>query len=493
MISDNMVIQRDAAAHFYGWADAGEKVTVRFAGKEATTTAGETGRWSVLLPEIPERAKGTVTILGNGTPITVRNAVVGEVWVCAGQSNMEFTMQRLGTLAETISKADDPDIRLFDVENRNSATPAEDVSGRWVTCTPETAGAFSAVGYFFATHLRKETRWPVGLVAANWGGTPIECWMAERIFYETPGFDAVLKRWEATKAAYPAAAEKHKEALAAWKIAAEDAKARNANVPAAPREPAGGNLFGAPGAHWNAMIAPLTTYPIRGFLWYQGESNAGAGARGSHQLYRQLFQALIQSWRTEWGIHHAGAATGQEIPFYWVQLAAYRQRKPEPAESSWAEIREAQAAALELPATGMALAIDIGDANDVHPKNKQEVGRRLALIALAQTYYIDREFNGPQMSGVQVEDRSVRLTFAHADGLKTTDGGPVKGFALAGKDRKFHWAKATIEGDHVILSAEAVPEPVEVRYAWADNPEVNLVNDAGLPAAPFRTDRSIER
>src|SRR4030095_9378851 len=244
------------------------------------------------------------------------------------------------------------------------------------------------------------------------------------------------------------------------------------------RPPRGGDAFGAPGCLYNGMIAPLVPFSIQGVIWYQGESNAGQA-----RLYRQLFPTMILSWRQRWNA---------EFPFLYVQLANFNARRVpptgQPEESQWAELREAQLMTLEVPRTAMALAIDIGEADDIHPKNKQEVGRRLALAAEATVYYRDTEFSGPLITGSQEEEEKIRLSFRHAEGMKAADGGKLKGFSVAGEDRKFVWADAEVQGDHILISNPQVKKPVAVRYGWADNPECNLVNATGLPASPFRTD-----
>ena len=290
-----------------------------------------------------------------------------------------------------------------------------------------------------------------------------------------PDFQGVIQNWAKVKANFPKAKAIYDEALEKWKTTSEEAKAAGKPAPAAPSYPRGGDDFGAPGCLYNGMIAPLLHYTIRGATWYQGESNASQA-----RLYSKLFPTMIVSWREKWGL--------PEFPFLYVQLASFMARVPQPGESQWAELREAQLETLALPHTGMALAIDIGDEKDIHPKNKQEVGRRLGLIADATVYYQETEYSGPIASDVQIEENKIRVTFRHSEGLKTTDGGKPKSFAIAGEDKKFVWAEAEIQGDHVVVQSAQVPKPAFVRYAWANNPETNLVNDAGLPASPFRSD-----
>jgi sialate O-acetylesterase len=376
---------------------------------------------------------------------------------------------------EEIKAAKFPKIRMFTVQKNPKATPQTDCTGKWEVCAPETAGHFSAVGYFFARHLEKNLQFPIGVIHTSWGGTPAEHWTPTDVIAADPDFQGRIKGWEAVKANYPKAKAAFDETLAKWKTAAEQAKAENKPAPPQPRPPAGGDDFGGPGCLYNGMIAPVLPYTIRGVIWYQGESNASNAAQ-----YAKLFPLMIQSWRQRWNVG--------EFPFLFVQLANFRGRFEEPVDSQWAALREAQLRTLELPHTGMAVAIDIGDAKDIHPKNKQEVGRRLALNALATVYYKEIDYSGPLPSGVQQEDGKMRITFRYAEGLKTTDGGKPKGFAIAGADKKIYWAEAEIQGDHVILQSAKVADPVAVRYGWQDNPEVNLINGSGLPASPFRSD-----
>jgi sialate O-acetylesterase len=364
---------------------------------------------------------------------------------------------------------------MFTVTKNAQGTPQEDCTGKWEVCAPETVGHFSAVGYFFARHLEQNLQVPIGIIHTSWGGTPAEHWTPTDVLAADPDYAGRFKSWEATKANYPKAKAAYDEAMAKWKTESEAAKAAGKPVPPAPRAPQGNTDFGSPGCLYNGMIAPLLPYTIRGAIWYQGEANAG-----NFVGYQKLFPLMIQTWRERWGIG--------EFPFLFVQLANFRQRFDQPTDSQWAGLREAQLRTLDVPHTGMAVAIDIGDANDIHPKNKQEVGRRLALNALATVYFKDIDYSGPLPSGAQGEEGKVRITFRYAEGLKTTDGGKPKGFAIAGEDKKFHWAEAEIQGDHVLLQSPDVPKPIAARYGWADNPEVNLINGAGLPASPFRTD-----
>jgi sialate O-acetylesterase len=474
LISDNMVLQQNAPANVWGWAAPQEAVTVKLGPKEAKTAADADGKWNVKLEGIAAGDAGDMTITGKNT-LTVKNVAVGEVWVASGQSNMEWTVSGAMNPAEEISAANFPKIRMFTVVKSPKAEPQADCTGKWEVCTPATAGHFSAVGYFFARNLEQNLQIPIGVIHSSWGGTPAELWTPPEVLAAETDFQAIIKGWEAVKANYPKAKAAHDEAMAKWKEESARLKAENKPVPRAPGAPRGGDDFGSPGCLYNGMIAPLLPYTIRGAIWYQGESNAGNAG-----LYQKLFPTMIRSWRERWNVG--------EFPFLFVQLANFKDRFDQPVDSQWAALREAQTRALELPHTGMAVAIEIGEAKDIHPKNKQEVGRRLALNALATVYFKEIDYSGPIISAAQGEEGKIRVTFRFADGLKTTDGGKPKGFALAGDDKKFRWANAEIEGDHVVLSSPEVPNPVAARYAWQDNPETNLVNGAGLPASPFRTD-----
>ena len=486
LISDNMVLLQDANVNVWGSADPGEKVTVKLGDTIASGTADQGGKWSVKLAGLKPGPGMDMMVAGKNT-LTVKNVAVGEVWMASGQSNMEFGVKGGLNAEQEIAAAKFPGIRVFTVTKKGSATPLDDCAGKWEVATPENAGHFSAVGYFFIRELHQKLKQPVGLIHTSWGGTPVETWIPESGMKSNSSFG---DHWKKKLAAYPAAKAAFDTQLAAFKEATEKAKAEGKPAPRGPRAPDGpDSLNAAPGGLYNGMIAPVAPYTIRGAIWYQGESNAGPNNRGNMELYGQLFPTMILSWRYEFAKAQGVAREESEFPFLFVQLANFQKRFDQPTDSYWAQIREAQTGTLEVPRTGMALAIDVGEANDIHPKNKQEVGHRLALSALAQVYFHEMEYSGPLYGGMQIEDGKVRLNLSNAQGLKTTDGGPIRGFALAGEDKKFHWAKADIEGDHIVVSCPEVPAPVAIRYGWADNPGLNLVNGAGLPASPFRSDK----
>jgi sialate O-acetylesterase len=479
LISDNMVLQK-TGARVWGKADPGEKVAVRIADKKFTAEAGTDGKWSVRISgQILKPGQNYEMSVAGKNELTVRNVAVGEVWVCSGQSNMEWSVANSLNSDDEIAAAKYPSIRLFTVaRNATAEEPQEDCVGKWVVCSPETVGPFSAVGYYFARELNGKLKTPVGMIHSSWGGTPAQSWTPKEAMESAPELHPIIEAWQKAQADYPAAKEAYDNAAADWKKACEEARAAGKPLPPAPRAPEGANDSPArPCSLYNGMIAPLLPYTIKGAIWYQGESNASAA-----KLYRTLFPTLIASWRNAWG--------SPNLPFYYVQLANFMAKRPQPDNSNWALLREAQAMALKLKHTGMAVAIDIGEEKSIHPKNKQEVGRRLAALALCQTYAMEKvSCSGPVFSKMELEGDKARLTFIHADtGLVAKSGAPLKGFAIAGEDKVFHWADAQVKGQTVVVSSAEVPKPVAVRYAWADNPDADLQNKAGLPAAPFRTD-----
>ncbi|UCG50134.1 MAG: hypothetical protein JSU94_10160 [Phycisphaerales bacterium] len=476
VIGDNMVLQGGGKAPIWGWAEPKELVTVRIgAGAKARTVrAGEDGRWMLKIDVPDAGGPYEMTIRGKNT-ITVRNILVGEVWVCSGQSNMQWPVQRAANSAQEIAAADYPKIRLFTVQRKVADSPQSDCTGQWAECSSATAGGFSAVAYFFGRELHKELDVPVGLIHTSWGGTPAESWTRREVLEGEEDFAPILERHDEMIARYPEAKRQYERRLEQWKQAAKKARAEGKKAPGRPRTPSGPGSSRTPGGLYNAMIAPLIPYSIKGAIWYQGEANAGRAYQ-----YRKLFGAMIRNWRQDWG--------QGDFAFLFVQLANYMAVAPEPGESAWAELREAQSMALGLANTGMAVIIDIGEANNIHPKNKQDVGRRLALWALAGSYGKDVVYSGPIYKSMEVRSGEVVLHFDHAGGGLVGRGGALKGFAVAGEDRKFVWADARIEGETVVVRSEKVGRPVAVRYAWANNPVCNLYNREGLPASPFRTD-----
>ncbi|MFA6293391.1 MAG: sialate O-acetylesterase [Victivallales bacterium] len=638
VIGEHMVLQQGMPAPIWGKADPGEAVTVVFAGQTKKAVTGADGRWMVKLDAMKatqDQTGQTLTVTGKNT-ITLQDVLIGETWICSGQSNMQFGLASAMNAKEEIEAANFPMIRFLTVSTRTAATPQDDCIGKWAVCTPDTAKGFSAVGYFFGRHLYQTLKLPVGLINTSWGGTIAEAWVsADALRKNHPEFNLDLDKvadpsvlnkeieeYKKKLAEYDPALEKvytlekmyalEEDLSGVAKFAApdiDDSTWKSMNLPgnwelrglpdldgivwfrktievpaawagkdiilrpgpidevdvtwfngvqvgakgnsrtrdvqywnqdrkycvpgklvkagknviairvsdtsgqgglwgalpetmaveladasdktrlplagdwkysvefALPRRPSNPDTPNRPSVLFNAMINPLIPFALRGAIWYQGESNASRPVQ-----YRTLLPTLITDWRTRFG---AG-----DFTFLIVQLANFMMRAETPKESSWAELREAQTlTTTKLPKVGQALAIDIGDAKDIHPRNKQDVGRRLGLAAEAIAYDRKVVYSGPVFKSMQVTDGKAELSFTSIDGGLKVKGDALKGFAVCGADKKYVWANAQIKGDKVIVSAAEVPQPVAVRYAWGDNPECNLVNGADLPAVPFRTDR----
>lgn len=629
LFSDHMVVQRDIPIPVWGWADAGAAIAVEMAGNTAAAVAGADGKWRATLPALPAGGPYTLTVRGT-TTLTVNDVMVGEVWICSGQSNMQFTVSVANDAEVEIAAAEYPGIRLFSVPRVAAITPQDDVDSAWQVCSPDSAGNFSAVGYYFGRELHQRLGVAVGLIDSSWGGTVAEAWTSREGLLAEPSLADMVTYFEKNLENQEQMQAEHRVRLAAWEkiyLKADPGNSgfargwadpatstadwavipapgswqshgldfsgvlwfrKEVDVPAAwagqtltlrlgacdkndvtyfnnvqvgalsmedcpdswnvprvytvpgelvkpgknliavriyshwyaggfmgqapqmrlemadgnatplplagewqyavehnfgrvvvagmPTPPLGAGNQNAPYALYSGMIAPLAPYGIRGAIWYQGESNATRPVQ-----YRTLFPAMISDWRRVWG--------QDDFAFYFVQLANYMARGPQPAESNWAALREAQSMTLALPQTGMAVIIDIGDASDIHPRNKQDVGLRLAVNALTNTYVLpDITPSGPQYASAEVEGNKIRLRFDYVDGGLVAKGGALTSFAIAGADRNFVWGDAVIDGDTVLVSSPSVPNPVAVRYGWADNPACNLYNAAGIPASPFRTD-----
>ncbi len=473
LIGDHMMLQREAPVRIYGWADPGEAITVRLAGQSVSTTADVLGRWETWLRPMPAGGPHELTITGRNT-VVVRDVMVGEVWVGSGQSNMYWPVERSRDPEKEAAAANYPRIRLFKVALKAADQPLEDVEGAWQVCTPESVRSFSAVGYFFARHLHEKLGVPIGIIQSAWGGTPAESWVSRGTLVSEPTLQSFLTDWDRVLANWPERKRRYEESLKQWEQRAAEAKREGRQAPPKPSPPVGPGHQYTPSSLFNGMIAPLTPYAIRGVIWYQGESNAG---RGHGFVYRQLFEALIRDWRQAWG--------QGDFPFLYVQLANYAKAPP---NGHWPLIQEAQLKTLELRNTAMAVIIDIGDAEDIHPKNKQDVGWRLGLAARALVYGEKLVYSGPVFRQATRDGNRLRLWFDHVGGGLRAREGTLKGFTLAAADRVFHPAQAQIDGDTLLVWSDAVRDPVAVRYAWANNPECSLFNAEGLPASPFRSD-----
>lgn len=612
IFGDAMVLQRDAVVRVWGTADRNEPVTLSFNGQTVRTRAGKEGKWCAELEPMQAGGPYEMTIAGRKNQVHISDVLVGEVWLCSGQSNMEFLVKSANNAAGEIAGADYPMIRCFTVQKSMSPAPLDDCFGSWEVCSSATVGDFTAVGYFFARELWNELKVPVGIIHSSWGGTDIETWTSADSYaalpehvrrdygnaavelerMASPERIAMKKQYDADFASDPALAEKWYENPgdpSTWQtmyvpkewgltplaredghvwfrrefVLPESAEGKAAVLALGPIDDnditwingvevgrtvgyniargysvgenilhggvntltvrvtdtgGGGGLYGLPQDVWlnvegkqyplagewsykpsvatsaygivqygpnmlnsllyNAMIHPIVRYAIKGAVWYQGENNAADA-----YAYRTLFPNMIKNWREKWGY---------DYPFYWVQLANFMAEAPIPRESAWAELREAQTMALDLPKTGQAVIIDIGDPGDIHPRNKQDVGRRLALNVLANSYgRSDIVWSGPTYASSAIDGNTITVTFdtCGSELVAHNKYGYVEGFAVAGADRVFHWAKAWIVGDDkVAVCSDAVDNPVAVRYAWSDDPEANLFNAEGLPAAPFRSD-----
>lgn len=627
LFCDNMVLQRNQVAPIWGWDKPGTAIRVELGQWRAVAITAADGRWQAKLPPMPAGGPFKVIITGTAA-VTLSNVMIGEVWVCSGQSNMEWPLSLSTDAASALADGDYPNIRLFTVKKTAELEPQSDVVGQWDVCTADTAPAFSAVGYYFGRKLHRVLGVSVGLINSSWGGTLAEAWTSREGLEAEPSLRPMVEKYDETLKDVDGSAARHKIEYKAWqdrhipsdpgnsghakgwgaasfddagwetmalpgawqgkghnysgvfwfrrevdvpaawagrdltlslgptdksdityfnnvqvgsitmeqrpdawctprtytiagslvkagrnvvavrvfsniygggfiglagqmKLSAADGEAvplagpwrfkveHNFGLvqpPPAPAAPPGNGNPNSPYVLYSSMIQPLVPFGIRGAIWYQGESNADRAAQ-----YRTLFPAMIRSWRKAWN--------QGDFPFHFVQLANWQPVKDQPAASQWAELREAQTMTLSLPNTGQAVIIDVGDAEDIHPRNKTDVGDRLALGALANTYgFGDLVYSGPLFQSFSVEGDKVRVSFSHVGGGLRARGGPLKGFALAGEDKKFVWADAKIDGQGVVVSCPRVTKPLAVRYAWADNPVCNLYNVSGLPASPFRTD-----
>ena len=476
IFGSHMVLQQKQKDRVWGKADPGEEVSVSIADQTKSTKAGQDGQWSVVLdPLSVDSHPLTMTVKGKNT-ITFDDVLVGEVWVCSGQSNMQMSVQGSNDADLESLTAQSPQIRLISVPQVGTQEPQDNFNGHWTACTPDTVRNFSAVGYFFGRELHHALHVPVGLINDAWGGSACEAWVNR----EPP-----RRRREVQGTARPLGADRKGRRRLPPETGRLQRKPSRRPRPTAKRLPNRRTIPRAtlrgnerPGNIYNGVLKPTIGYGIRGAIWYQGETNAGRAYQ-----YRELFPLMIQNWRDEWGIG--------DFPFYWVQLADFMGEKPEPGESAWAELREAQTMTMsKLPNTGEAVIIDIGEANDIHPRNKLDVGRRLARWALARDYGVKIAHHSPQYQEMKKDGKKIVLTIDHVgSGLRTFDVHEPRGFAIAGSDHKFVWAQAKLVGNNKVeVWSDAVAEPVAVRYAWADNPVCNVYSRDGLPLTPFRTD-----
>ncbi len=492
VFTDHAVLQRDKPLPVWGKADPGEMITVALGSEKITTTTNPDGKWQVYLPAQPvSKDPLTLTLTGKNT-ITRSDILLGDVWLCGGQSNMDLALGAIG-VPDEIASADLPLIRHFRVGYHFANSPADEVQGNWQPCSPGTAPGFSAVGYYFGKKIHAETGVPIGLLTNAVGGTNIELWISQEKLLSTPSLESYAETMRVSLADYQKRLSENLPAARDWVNRSTAAAKLGMPLPMPPNwpefpfsdkmmKPRCVTLF-------NGMLAPLVPFSLRGVIWYQGENNS------EDALYVEKKTALISDWRELF--------RDPDLPFYYVQLAAWQQPDESPEGGGWGMIRDLQRQCLAIPHTGMAVTTDVGDADDIHPKNKQDVGGRLALWALRNEYgQKDLVASGPLFESIAVEGDKLRIRFSSSGGglvtaskngtdpaIQTPDAKP-KRFAIAGEDKKWIWADAEIDGDTIILSAPGVPHPAAARYAYSSNPEgANLYNRDGLPASPFRTDR----
>ena len=484
VVGSNMVLQRDMQVPIWGWASAGEEVTITLSAEAegvepiSTTTvvADADGSWQVKLPAMAAGGPYTLQIKGNNT-LELTNVLFGEVWVCSGQSNMEWPVRASKDSEAEIAAANYPTIRLFNVPHRPSGLLQKDVEANWFETNSETIENFSAVAYYFGRKLYKNLDVPIGLISTNWGGTRIEPWTPPVGFASVPALESISKEIQKADANYREQLPQKVKEIEAWIAETREALETDALLTEMPQNRHPLRHQARPTGLYNGMVHPIVPYAIRGALWYQGESNLQDGV-----LYHEKMKALINGWREVWG--------QGDFPFYFVQLAPFNYGGWVGNPLFLPQIWEAQTATLSVPHTGMAVTTDIGNLKDIHPRNKQEVGRRLALWALAKTYGRDDvTYSGPLYKSMKVEESTIRLSFDYVGrGLMARDEKPLTWFEIAGEDKQFVEAKATIDGNTIVVSSDAVANPVAVRFGWHQSAEPNFVNKEGLPASPFRTD-----
>ena len=473
IFGDHMVFQREQANPVWGKADSGEQITVSIDGQSHKTKADQNGDWRVKLNAMEASAEPKVLqVSGLNNQVSISDVLVGEVWICSGQSNMQWALSNTNHAGVEIAAANHPEIRLISVPQVGTQEAQDNFEGAWSVCSPDSVGNFSAVGYLFGSRLQSALGVPVGLIDNAWGGSAAEAWVPCNVLEADGNYAELLSSWDEKVAAYTD--DKHAAKMAEYKawVAAGKPNPRQRS----PRDFRAGQH--RPANIFNGVLNPTIGYGIRGVIWYQGESNSGRATQ-----YRALFPLMITTWRDLW--------QQGDFPFYWVQLADFMEEVPEPRDSAWAELREAQTMTLSLPNTGQAVIIDAGEGRDIHPRDKTTVANRLVRLALANDYGYQIDSQSPRYASMQIKDSAVALTFDHvsSQGLYTFDVKHPTGFTIAGEDQVFVKADAKIIGKNkVLVSSASVPNPVAVRYAWANNPEANLQDRNGLPTTPFRTD-----
>ena len=502
LLRDGAVLQRDVPVPITGRAPAGAAVSLDWKDKTYATSADASGKWAILLPAMPAETQGqTLRVQSGNSSLQINHLLIGEVWLASGQSNMEWILAECPLQSAEAARATDPQLRFTTIPRTIAETPADTAPVVWHTATPESVLKFSAVAYFFARELRAELGVPVGIVASSFGGTPAEAWIPEDSF----ATDAQLAPAMQSRKNYP---DEYRTLFQDYEKRKADHESREAAArraglpppdPLQPPPPVGENPNLA-SVLWNGMIHPLLPFPIRGVIWYQGEANAG-----EPQKYEHLLSSLITTWRDKWRTHGGdflrgwdrwrwnfhSLLTSPDFPFLVVQLTDFNYPPEGATGTSWSRLRDAQAAATDrLPSTGLAVTLGLGDAEDIHPQRKMEVGQRLARLARKIAYGQNLPCTGPILDSTKARKSEMEVTFRSFQGsLRTSDGKEPGPFTLAGQNRKFYPAHGRIDGKRIVLTSAEVPEPVFVRYAWSNRPEnPNLIDESGLPARPFRTD-----
>lgn len=467
LISDNMVLQQGVPIHIWGKANPGERVSVSILNQKWATITDNEGNWQVWLHPMKRNTHVTMTVSGENCCL-VKNILIGEVWLAAGQSNMEWSVAKSNNSKTEIARADFPEIRFFDAQRSFSDTEKTNIAGKWVVCTPETVAEMSGAGYFFAKGIHQYLHSPVGLIDASWGATRCEAWTPAEAFQTDAKLNFWTTKWETYQRDYPQLKEEYQVKHESWKAKVEEAKRNGTDLPKEPTEPERKTKF-EPSVIYNGVVAPLSKYTIKGVIWYQGENNA---YKEEAYAYRFLFTTMIECWRRAW--------QQGDFPFVYAQLSTLRDHP------YWPVLRESQAYALKLKNTAMVATYDIGDSTDAHFKNKQAVGKRLEL-AVRKLVYGDKIIaSGPVFRQMTAEGDSLRIWFDYADGLKASNGKELVGFEIAGNDQKFYPALATITGNSILMYNEHVANPKHARYAFKDAAIGNLVSGCGLPTFPFR-------
>lgn len=481
VIGSGMVLQQQSQVKLWGWADNGQQVVLRasWGGQTATNVASPNGRWEVTLQTPGAGGPYQVEILAGPEKEVLENVMVGEVWFCSGQSNMEFPVGKtpkywhvgVDNCAAEVASANYPQIRLFTVAQRTSEVPLDTLSGQWAECTPANVNDFSAVAYFFGRMLHQQLKVPIGLIHASWGGTPAESWTRRGVLEADAVFKPILDNEAKILSLYPEAYAQYHIKLAKWKEGVANGTVTGRAAERGPSAPMGPGHSKMPSVLYNGMVAPVIPYTIKGAIWYQGESN-----NDDTDLYAKLFPSMVQNWRDDWRLG--------DFPFYFVQIASHYRMKP--------ELREAQAKSLALlPHMGMAITLDVGDSTDIHPIHKRPVGERLALWAMANTYgKTGLVYSGPMLREAVAKGSKMVVMFNHVGGGLVAKGGKLSHFEVAGADGVFVPAQARIKGATVEAWSPTVKQPLYVRYAWKNYLVPDLFNKEGLPAAPFRSHKN---